>query len=86
MNTETIREQLHNYLEIANDKKLKAFYVMVEDEIKETSVSYSEEFKKELDNRVNQYLNGDKMVTPSEMNKRLQRIRKKRAQIWHILT
>lgn len=79
MNTETIREQLHNYLEIANDKKLKAFYVMVEDEIKETSVSYSEEFKKELDNRVNQYLSGDKMVTPSEMNKRLQRIRKKRA-------
>jgi len=79
MNTETIREQLHNYLEIANDKKLKAFYVMAEDEIKKTSVSYSEEFKKEPDTRVNQYLSGDKMVTPSEMNKRLQRIRKKRA-------
>jgi hypothetical protein len=79
MNTVTIKEQLHNYLEIADDKKLKAFYVMVEDEIRETSVSYSEVFKKELNNRVNQYLKGDKMVTPSEMNKRLQRIRKKRS-------
>lgn len=79
MNTVTIKEQLHNYLEIADDKKLKAFYIMVEDEIIETSVSYSEEFKKELDKRVNQYLKGDKMVSPSEMNKRLQRIRKKRS-------
>lgn len=79
MNTTTIKEQLHNYLEIADDKKLKAFYTMVEDEIIRTSVSYSEEFKRELDNRVNQYLNGQKMVTPSEINKRLQRIRKKRS-------
>ena len=79
MNTVTIKEQLHNYLEIADDKKLKAFYIMVEDEIIETSVSYSEEFKKVLDNRVSQYLKGDKMVTPSEMNKRLLRIRKKRS-------
>lgn len=79
MNTTTIKEQLHNYLEIADDKKLKAFYTMVEDEIIQTSVSYSEEFKRELDHRVNQYLNGDKMVTPSEINKRLQRIRKKRS-------
>lgn len=78
MNTVTIKEQLHNYLEIAGDKKLKALYVMVEDEIIETSVIYSEEFKRDLDKRVNQYLCGAKMVTPSEMNKRLQRIRKKR--------
>lgn len=78
MNAVTIKEQLHNYLEIADDKKLKAIYVMVENEIIETSVTYSEEFKKDLDKRVNQYLGGDTMVTPTEMNKRLQRIRKKR--------
>ena len=51
---------------------------MVEDEIKETIVEYSTEFKAELDNRVNYYLNGGKMVTPSEMNKRLRAVRKKR--------
>lgn len=49
MATTNIKEQLHSYLEIANDKKLKALYVMIEDEIKEISVSYSEDFKKELD-------------------------------------
>ncbi|MBN9350355.1 MAG: hypothetical protein J0H55_06690 [Chitinophagaceae bacterium] len=79
MKTVTIKEQLHNYLEIADNRKLKAFYVMVEDEIMETSVTYSEEFKKELDNRVNHYLKGGKMITSSEMNKRLKHIRKKRS-------
>lgn len=79
MNKETIKEQLHNYLEIADDKKLKAFYLMVEDEITETSVPYSEAFKKDLDRRVNKYLKGERMVTPTEMNQRLQRIRKKRS-------
>lgn len=78
MNTPTIKEQLHNYLEIADDKRLKAFYLMVEDEINETFTTYSEEFKKELDARVSDYLNGGKMVTPEEMNERLQAIRKKR--------
>ncbi len=78
MDTPTIKEQLHNYLEIADDKRLKAFYLMVEDEINETSAPYSEEFKKDLDARVNEYLNGSKMVTPEEMNDRLQAIRKKR--------
>ena len=78
MDISTIKEQPHNYLEIADDKRLKAFYLMVEDEINETSVSYSEEFKKDLDARVNEYLNGGKMVTPEEMNEKLQAIRKKR--------
>lgn len=79
MSSATIKEQLHNYLEIADDKKLKAIYTMVEDEIRESTVEYSDEFKADLDRRVNHYLNGGKMVTPAEMNKRLQRIRKKRS-------
>lgn len=78
MNTLTIKEQLHNYLEIADDNKLKAFYLMVKDEIKETSSPYSEEFKTELDARLNEYLNGGQIVTPDEMNERLQEIRKNR--------
>ena len=78
MNTANIRQQLHGYLEIADDKKINAIYTMVEDEIKETIVEYTPEFKAELDNRVNYYLNGGKMVSPAEMNKRLQAIREKR--------
>ncbi len=55
MDTSTIRQHLHNYLEVADDKKINAIYTMVEDEIKETIVEYSLEFKSELDSRVNYY-------------------------------
>ncbi|MBX3240701.1 MAG: hypothetical protein KIT80_00305 [Chitinophagaceae bacterium] len=78
MNTANIKQELHNYLEIADDKKLKAIYAIVKDEIKETSVTYTDEFKAELDRRVEHYLNGGKMVSPKEMSKRLTAIRKKR--------
>lgn len=78
MNTADIKRELHNYLEIADDKKLKAIYVMVKDEIKETTLAYTDEFKAELDRRVEHYLNGGKMVLSKEMNKRLNAIRKKR--------
>lgn len=33
MTIESIREKLFNYLEVADEKKLKAIYIMVEDEI-----------------------------------------------------
>jgi hypothetical protein len=78
MNTATIKQQLHDYLEIADDKKLKAIYTMVEDEIKETQVEYSDEFKADLERRVAYYLNGGKMVSANEMSKRLQAKRNKR--------
>jgi hypothetical protein len=35
MNTTVIRQKLHNYLEVANDKKVKAMYTMVEEAIAE---------------------------------------------------
>ncbi len=77
MTTATIRKQLHNYPETADDKKIKAIYTMVEDEIKD-SIEYTEKEKAELDRRVEYYLSGKKMVSPSEMNKRLNAIRGKR--------
>lgn len=78
MNTASIRKQLHGYLEVADDKKINAIFTMVEDDIKETIIEYTPEFKTELDNRVSYYLNGGKMVSPAEMNKRLRALRKKR--------
>ncbi len=78
MNTANIRQRLHSYLEVADDKKINAIYTMVEDDIKETIVEYSAEFRAELDSRVDYYLNGGKMVSSSEMNKRLGALRKKR--------
>jgi len=78
MDTATLREPLHEYLEVAEDKKINAIYTMVEDEIKEIIVEYSPEFKDELDKRVTHYLEGGKMISPATMNKRLQTLRKKR--------
>ena len=78
MNTTNIRQQLHNYLEVADDKKLNAIYTIVADEIKETIVEYPPEFKADLNSRVNYYLNGGKMISPAAMNKRLQALREKR--------
>jgi hypothetical protein len=79
MNTATIRAKLQDYIRVVDNKKLKAIYVMVEEEINETEqVSYTPALKSELDRRVAHYLNGGKMVTSADMNKRLQTLRKKR--------
>ena len=77
MNTIAIRQKLHSYLEVANDKKLKAIYTMVEEEIEETEVGYTGEFKAELDKRYAGYKNGTaKIVTTTESKKRIAKILK----------
>ncbi len=77
MSTAAIRQKLHTYLEIADDKKIKAIYTMVESEIKESAVEYTNELKAELDNRYTEYKSGKKkMVTAEESKKRIQKILK----------
>jgi len=78
MNTTAIRKQLHSYLEVADSKKLKAIYTMVEDDITENKADYTAAEKAELDKRVSYYLNGGKMVTATAMNKRLKAARRKK--------
>ncbi len=46
----TIKEKLHNYIDNGDPKKVKAFYAMVENEIKEEEI-YTDEFWKEMDKR-----------------------------------
>jgi hypothetical protein len=77
MDSASIRKQLHNYLDVANDRKLRAIYVMVENDIFESNEEYSDKLKRELDRRVESYLKGGKHVSADEMNKRIQKIRKK---------
>jgi hypothetical protein len=75
MNTAAIRQELHNYLEVAEDKKVKAIYTMMQESIKESAVDYSDEFKAELDGRNESYKNGTaKMITAQESKKRIQKI------------
>jgi len=59
MKTENIKQKLHRYIETADEKKLKAIYTMVEEEIEETSDLWNdEEFIAELEQREKKYLNG----------------------------
>ncbi|HEY6975263.1 MAG TPA: hypothetical protein VH396_03175 [Chitinophagaceae bacterium] len=59
MKTEEIKQKLHRYIETANEKKLKAIYTMVEEEIEETSDLWNdEEFVAELERREKEYLKG----------------------------
>ena len=59
MSTVEIRQKLHHYIETAHDKKLKAIYAMVEDEIGETYDYWNDAaFVAELQRRERTYLSG----------------------------
>jgi len=57
MRTTQIKQQLHDYIDSAENKKLKAIYTLLEDDITE-GYQFSEDQKKELDRRYNDYQNG----------------------------
>lgn len=75
MNTAAIRQKLHSYLEVADDKKIKAIYAIMEDDIEDRAIEYTDEFKKELDRRTSDYKSGKtKGLTEAESKKRIQNI------------
>lgn len=77
MNTTVLRQKLHSYLEVADDKKVKAIYAIMENEIEDSAVEYTEEFKAELDRRFTDYKSGKaKVVTAVESKRRIQKILK----------
>jgi len=79
MSVTEIRQKLHNYLEIAGDKKIKAIYTMMEDEIEESVTEYSDEFKRELERRTEAYKNGSEpLISASESKKRIEKLLKSR--------
>ncbi len=59
MSTADIRKKLHHYVDTAHEKKLKALFTIVEEEIEETYSHWQDkEFVAELQRRENAYLNG----------------------------
>jgi hypothetical protein len=75
MDTANIRQQLHSYLAVADDKKVKALYTMMEGDIKELAIDYSDELKAELDSSYASYKSGEaKMITATESKKRINKI------------
>ncbi len=58
MSTVAIRQKLHRYIETAQDKKVKAIFAMVEDEIEEDSVVWTDKFLSELKKRASDFESG----------------------------
>ena len=77
MSTMTIRQKLHNYRKVADDKKVKAIYTMIEEDIEKSAIEYTNDFKKELDRRYAYYKSGGKMVSVAAANKQIRKLLKK---------
>ena len=75
MSTAEIRQQLHNYLEVANDKKVKALFTMMEHDIQASVNEYDDAFKTELDSRKKAVENGSsKLITSAESKRRIAKL------------
>ena len=57
MSSAQIRQRLHDYIDIVEDKKLKAIYTLLQDDIND-GYQLTEEQKAELDRRSLEYQNG----------------------------
>lgn len=73
MNTSTIRQKLFEYIKVADDKKVKAIYTIIESEINEMNPWWNDEgFIAELDKRSADLKSGkDKGVAWEELKKEL---------------
>ena len=80
MTTSLIREKLYDFIKVADDKKVKAIYMMLEDEIIEKAEWWKDKgFMKELDSRYYAWLTGkEKGYTLDEVNDLFEAAGKKR--------
>jgi hypothetical protein len=58
MSTVQIRHSLYEYIRFADEKKIKAIYTIVEEEIKEKHEIWNDAFTKEMQRRANQIESG----------------------------
>jgi hypothetical protein len=58
MTTLVLRQKLTNYLQIADDKKIRAIYTMLEDEIDTIENEWDDDFIKELNKRSEGFKSG----------------------------
>lgn len=80
MTTTAIRKKLVNYLKIADEKKVKAIYTMVEDEIGTAENDWGKDFIKELNRRSRQFRNGSSKIFTWEETKKaaIEKVKAKR--------
>jgi recombinational DNA repair protein RecR len=73
MNTATIRQKLYDYIKIADDKKVKAIYTIIESDLSEMTNWWNDEkLIEELDKRSTNLKSGkDQGVTWEELKREL---------------
>lgn len=79
MTTAKVRVKLYNYIRIADDKKVKAIYTMLENDITEENKWWQDNaFTKELDRRYSAWEAGkEKGYTPEEVDAAIAQLKKK---------
>lgn len=80
MNAASVREKLYDYIRVADDKKLKAIYTMLEDTIEEELEWWKNKaFMKELDKRYTDWESGkEKGYTMEEIDASIEKMKKQR--------
>ncbi len=71
MSNTAIRQRLHQYIETAEEKKIKAIFTLFEEEIRQQEWEYSDQFKKDLDKRFTQYKKGTSLISSRQANKEI---------------
>ena len=81
MTTSAIREQLYDYIRVADDKKIKAIYMMLEDEItSETEWFKDASFVKELDEQYKAWKKGKaKGYSLNDVDNSIEKLKNKRS-------
>ena len=81
MTTASIREKLYDFIRVADDKKLKGLYLMLEDEINEELEWWKDNaFVKELNNRYSAREDGkQKAYSQNEIDSTIERLKRRRS-------
>ena len=81
MTTAAIRERLYDYIRVADDKKIKAIYALLEDQVIPVADWHGDKaFVAELDERVRRYETGlDKGHTWSELEASIAELKSRHA-------
>lgn len=76
MSTETIRKRLHQYIETAGGKKIRAIFTLFEEEIQQLEWEYSDQFKEELDKRMSRLKKGGAMINGKDAGREVSQLLK----------
>lgn len=72
--TKTLDKQINQYLDVLNIHQKKALLTVAKTFAVDQENDYSDEFKKELDSRYEEYKKSGKLISEAEANKRISKI------------